>query len=40
MLFNMYIKELLLLVYNGGFGRLRSSKPLWGGALDYWRNME
>jgi len=26
----MYIKELLLLVYNVGFGRLRSSKPLWG----------
>jgi len=30
MLFNMYIKELLLLVYNVGFGRLSPYKPLWG----------
>ena len=26
----MYIIIILLLVYNVGFGRLRSSKPLWG----------
>jgi hypothetical protein len=26
----MYIKELLLLVYIVGFGRLKPLKPLWG----------
>ena len=26
----MYIKELLLLVYIVGFGRLKPQKPLWG----------
>jgi len=32
MLFNMYIKELLLLVYIVGFGGLGSYKPLSKGA--------
>ena len=29
----MYIKELLLLVYNVDFGRLGAPKPLWKAAL-------